>query len=132
MAAASVTAIAQTPSSPTPDRFAGTVAAARDMPRLYSLLVSWRGTLVLEQYFNGARAARPANVKSVSKSVISALVGIAIDRGLIKSVREPIAQYFPGALDGAAQEPKRRITIEDLLTMRSGLESTSGRNYGAW
>ena len=108
------------------------VAAAREMPRLHSLLVSWRGTLVLEQYFNGARADRPANVKSVSKSVISALIGIAIDRGLIKSVREPIAQYFPGVIDGTANEPKRRITIEDLLTMRSGLESTSGRNYGAW
>jgi CubicO group peptidase (beta-lactamase class C family) len=51
---------------------------------------------------------------------------------LIKSVREPIAQYFPGVIDGAANEPKRRITIEDLLTMRSGLQSTSGRNYGAW
>ena len=107
------------------------VAAAREMPRLHSLLVSWRGTLVLEQYFNGARAARPANVKSVSKGIISALVGIAIDRGLIKSVREPIGQYFPGVIEGAANEPKRRITIEDLLTMRSGLESTSGRNYGA-
>ena len=132
MAVASAAAIAQTPPTSAPDRFAGTVAAAREMPRLHSLLVSWRGTLVLEQYFNGARAARPANVKSVSKSLISALVGIAIDRGLIKSVREPIAQYFPGALAGAAQEAKRRITIEDLLTMRSGLESTSGRNYGAW
>ncbi len=102
------------------------------MPRLQSLLVSRRGTLVLEQYFNGARAGRPANVKSVSKSVISALVGIAIHRRLIASVREPIAQYFPGVVDGAADAAKRRITIEDLLTMRSGLESTSGRNYGAW
>jgi CubicO group peptidase (beta-lactamase class C family) len=113
-------------------RFESIVAVAREMPRLHSLLVSSRGTLVLEQYFNGARATRPANVKSVSKSVISALVGIAIERGLIKSVREPIAQFFPRMLDGAAEEPKRRITIEDLLTMRSGLESTSGRNYGAW
>jgi CubicO group peptidase (beta-lactamase class C family) len=113
-------------------RFDDTVAAAGEMPRLHSLLVSRGGVLVLEQYFNGARAARPANVKSVSKSVISALVGIAIERGLIKSVREPIAPYFPGMLDSAADAPKRRITIEDLLTMRSGLESTSGRNYGAW
>ena len=113
-------------------RFEEAVAAAREMPRLHSLLVSRRGRLVLEQYFNGARATRPANVKSVSKSIISALVGIAIDRGAIKSVREPIAQYFPGILDGTANATKRQITIEDLLTMRSGLESTSGRNYGAW
>ena len=99
------------------------VEAARGLPRLHSLLVSRRGTLVLERYFNGARAERLANVKSVSKSVISALVGIAIDRGLIADVAQPIARFFPGA---------PQITIEDLLTMRSGLASTSGRNYGAW
>jgi CubicO group peptidase (beta-lactamase class C family) len=87
---------------------------------------------VLEEYFNGARATRPANVKSVSKSLISALVGIGIDRGLIPSVREPIAPYFPGLLEGGDAAPKRQITIEDLLTMRSGLESTSGHNYGSW
>jgi CubicO group peptidase (beta-lactamase class C family) len=113
-------------------QFDTTVASAREMPRLHSLLVSWRGRIVLEEYFNGARPARMANVKSVSKSIISALVGIAIERGLIQSVREPIAPYFPGMLDSAADAPKRRITVEDLLTMRSGLESTSGRNYGSW
>jgi CubicO group peptidase (beta-lactamase class C family) len=113
-------------------QFESTVASAREMPRLYSLLVSRRGELLLEQYFNGARPTRAANVKSVSKSIISALVGIAIERGLIKSVRDPIAPYFPGMLEGAADAPKRLITIEDLLTMRSGLESTSGRNYGSW
>jgi CubicO group peptidase (beta-lactamase class C family) len=118
--------------APASVRFDATLAAAREMPRLHSLLVNWRGTLLLEYYFNGARASRPANVKSVSKSIISALVGIAIDRGLIRGVREPIAEYFPGMLNGDANAAKRRITIEDLLTMRSGLESTSGRNYGAW
>jgi CubicO group peptidase (beta-lactamase class C family) len=104
---------------------------AANLPRLRSLLVSHRGTLVLERYFNGARAAQPANIKSASKSVISSLVGIAVSRGLIKSVTQPIADYFPElARDPLPQ--KRRITIEDLLTMRSGLASTSGRGYGAW
>jgi CubicO group peptidase (beta-lactamase class C family) len=131
MAAACTAAIAQ-PAETTPLQFDRAVAAAREMPRLHSLLVSWRGTLVLEEYFNGARATRPANVKSVSKSLISALVGIGIDRGLIPSVREPIAPYFPGLLEGGDAAPKRQITIEDLLTMRSGLESTSGHNYGSW
>jgi CubicO group peptidase (beta-lactamase class C family) len=113
-------------------RLAEAADAARDLPRLHSLLVSWRGELALERYFNGVRADRPANVKSVSKSIISALVGIAIDRGLIDGVDQPIAPYFPGLLDGPANAAKRRITIEDLLTMRSGLQSTSSRNYGAW
>ena len=67
----------------------------RILPRLHSLLVSRRGELVLERYFIGARAARPANVKSASKSIISALVGIAIDRRLIAGVETPIVTYFP-------------------------------------
>ncbi len=105
---------------------------ASELPRLHSLLVSWRGELVLEQYFNGTRASRPANVKSVSKSLISALVGIALERGLIERVDQPIAAFFPDAFTALADAAKRGITVEDLLTMRAGLESTSSRNYGSW
>ena len=113
------------------DRFAGAVNAAGALPRLHSLLASWRGEVVLERYFNGARATRAANVKSVSKSIISALVGVAIDRGMVPGPETPIRTYFPEiAQDRDAR--KQRITMEDLLTMRSGLESTSNRNYGAW
>jgi CubicO group peptidase (beta-lactamase class C family) len=113
-------------------RFAAAAEAARDLPRLHSFLVSHRGQLVVERYFNGRRAGQLANVKSASKSIISALVGIAIEQRHIPSVREPIGTYFPELLRAEADAPKRAITIEDLLTMRSGLQSTSGRNYGAW
>ena len=106
--------------------------AVAHLPRAHSLLVSWRGELVLERYFNGMRAARLANIKSASKSVISALVGVAVDRGLIAGVRQPISAFFPDLLGNSADARKRAITIEDLLTMRSGLETTSNRNYGAW
>jgi len=117
--------------STTRPSFEAAVAAARELPRLYSLVVSWRGALVVEHYQHGAAPSRPANVKSVSKSVISALVGIALDRGLLPSVHEPIGTYFPELLP-AADAARRAVTIEDLLTMRSGLETTSNRNYGAW
>ncbi|MBI3934450.1 MAG: serine hydrolase [Acidobacteria bacterium] len=106
--------------------------AGAGLPRLYSLLVSWRGELLLERYYNGARATRPANIKSAAKSVISALVGIAIEQGALEGVRQPIAAFFPDHLQGDNNSAKRVITIEDLLTMRSGLESTSNINYGAW
>lgn len=102
------------------------IKAASELPRLHSLLVAQRGSIMLERYFNGRRETGPANVKSVSKSVIAALVGIAADRQLL-SLDQPIATYFPDL-----PEPKRGITIEQLLTMQSGLESTSNRNYGAW
>jgi CubicO group peptidase (beta-lactamase class C family) len=112
--------------------FDAAVKAAGELPRLHSLLVSHRGTLVVERYFNGARATRAANVKSVSKSVISALVGIAIERGHIPGVEQPIGGYFREILRAPDAAAKRAITVRDLLTMRSGLESTSSRNYGAW
>lgn len=108
------------------------IAAAAQLPRLHSFLVSHRGEVIVERYYRGIRATRPANIKSVAKSVISALVGVAIERKLIDGVAQPITDYFPDAWPAAADAPKRRITVEDLLTMRSGLESTSGRNYGAW
>ena len=107
------------------------LALAADLPRLHSLIVSRRGEILLERYYNGARATRPANVKSAAKSVISALVGIAIDRRLIPGTDTPIAKYFP-TLTKDRDPRKQAITIEDLLTMRSGLETTSNRNYGAW
>ena len=117
---------------PISDSLDAAAERAAMLPRLHSLLVSWQGDLVLERYFNGTRPTRPANIKSASKSLISALVGIAIDRGLIESVEQPIATFFPNALQNEEAAPKREITIADLLTMRSGLESTSNRNYGAW
>src|SRR5688500_3685812 len=106
-------------------------AAARTLPRLYSLLVSRRGEVIFERYYNGRGRDRLANIKSASKSVISALVGIALDRRLIPDLKTPIATYFPEV----AKDPdsrKRAITVEHLLMMRPGLEGTSNRNYGAW
>ena len=113
-------------------RFDEAASAAAALPRLHSLLVQHRGTLVFERYSQGARADRAANVKSVSKSIIAALVGIAVERGLLRGVDQPIGTFFPDVLAGPANAARRAITIEDLLTMRSGLESTSSRNYGRW
>jgi CubicO group peptidase (beta-lactamase class C family) len=106
-------------------------AATAQLPRLQSLLVSRRGSLVFEHYAKGAGPARLANVKSVSKSIISTLVGIAIDRRILESVNQPIARFFP-RLTQDRDPRKARITVEDLLTMRAGLESTSFDNYGVW
>jgi CubicO group peptidase (beta-lactamase class C family) len=106
-------------------------AAARTLPRLYSLLVSRRGEVIFERYYNGRGRDRLANIKSASKSVIAALAGIALDREIIPDIKTPIVTYFPEL----AKDPdprKRAITVEHLLMMRPGLEGTSNRNYGAW
>jgi CubicO group peptidase (beta-lactamase class C family) len=106
-------------------------AAAAALPRMHSLLVSHRGQVAFEYYAAGYRSSRLANIKSASKSIISTLVGIAIERRLIGGVREPIVRWFP-ELRQDPDKRKQAITIEDLLTMRSGLESTSGAQYGRW
>ena len=111
------------------DLFADALQTAREMPRLHSLLVSYKGELVLEEYFNGQTSQQTANVKSVSKSWISALVGIAIERGYIESLDQPISEFYDNVLD---DESKRSITVGNLLSMQAGLETTSFYNYGAW
>jgi CubicO group peptidase (beta-lactamase class C family) len=131
------TPAASRPEAPEPDprlaeRVTAATSAARGLPRLRSLLVSVDGVLIHEQYFGGARATTPANIKSASKSVMSALVGIALAQGHLSSTSESIGPHFKADLGPDADPRKRTITVEQLLTMQTGLESTSGRNYGAW
>ena len=111
--------------------FADALDAAEQMPRLHSMLISHRGELVLEKYFNGSTSRQTANVKSVSKSWISALIGIAIGRGYIAGLDQPISEFYGEMLAGD-DETKRSITIGNLLSMQAGLETTSFYNYGAW
>lgn len=113
------------------DRSAAIVAKAATLPRLRSLLVSVGGDLVEEHYFNGATDRSLANLKSASKTLISILIGIAIDRGHLAGVEQQIAPLFPDEFSDASSL-KKSITLGDLLSMRSGLETTSNRNYGRW
>ena len=105
--------------------------AAR-LPRLRSLLISIDGKLVEERYFGGVRSSNWANLKSASKTIVSVLVGIALDQGYLESLQDTVWEFFPEYLDAADDLSKKTITLEDLLTMRSGLETTSNRNYGRW
>ena len=105
------------------------LARVAELLRMRSILVSVDGELLVEQYFHGAAPHRAANLKSASKSIISVLVGIALDQGHLDGIDTTVDRFFPEYLDDPA---KARITVEDLLTMRSGLETTSNRNYGRW
>jgi CubicO group peptidase (beta-lactamase class C family) len=106
-------------------------SAAR-MPRLRSLLVARHGELVREAYFNGASASARANIKSASKSILSALVGIAIAEGHFTGLDQPVAPLFPEYASANPDPRIRAVTIGNLLSMQAGLESTSFGNYGAW
>jgi CubicO group peptidase (beta-lactamase class C family) len=128
----STTAVALAAESLEPVLHARVLEQTKQLVRLRSLLISINGELVEERYFNGARAAQPANLKSASKSILSALVGIAFDRGHLVNLHDAIGKFFPEHLTATNDARKRAITIADLLTMRSGLESTSNVNYGRW
>jgi CubicO group peptidase (beta-lactamase class C family) len=101
-------------------------------PGTRCLLVAHRGELVVERTFAGGGPDEPVNVKSASKSLLSALIGIAMERGELSGVETPVAELLPGAFSGAGADGKRRIELRHLLTMTAGLESTSGAQYGAW
>lgn len=80
----------------------------------------------------GVDVDRPANIKSASKSIVGALVGIAIRDGHLEGVEQPVSEVLPDFVVEAAPETLRGLRIEHLLTMTDGLESTSFENYGAW
>jgi CubicO group peptidase (beta-lactamase class C family) len=114
-----------------PSGFDPARTAAAALPQLHSLVVTHRGETAFAYYAKGYSATRQANIKSASKSIISILVAIAIEKKLIGGLDEPIVRWFP-ELRKDADKRKATITIEDLLTMRSGLQSTSGGDYGPW
>ena len=92
-----------------------------------------RGGEIIHQDFRGRMGPnRATNIKSASKSILSLLIGIAINEGFIDSINAPIGPYFPEYFDENPDSAKEAITIRNLLTMRAGLESTSIRNYGRW
>ncbi len=102
------------------------------LPRLTGMLVAQDGRVVAQGFWRGGRADRLTNVKSVSKSVLSALVGIAIAQGHLRGPDQPLADLLPEHFGAGADPRKRAITLGHLVSMRSGLESTSFGNYGAW
>jgi CubicO group peptidase (beta-lactamase class C family) len=112
---------------------AGTVAAAARLPRLRSLLVLRDGAVLAEHRFNGGPPLdRPVNVKSASKSVLSALVGIAIARGVLKGVDQPVLSVLRADAPARPDPRLEQLTVGNLLSMQAGLERTSGENYGRW
>jgi len=106
-----------------------------DGHRIHSILVVKDGNLVFEKYYSGLKfnlgqytggTGYDMNdlhvLCSATKSVCSALIGIAIDQGLIRSIEEKVYDFFPEYDDLLLQSPaKAGMTIRHLLTMTSGL-----------
>ncbi|MBP2831646.1 serine hydrolase [Aquimarina sp. U1-2] len=86
-----------------------------------SVLVAQNGNIQYENYFNGTNAMTTNDLRSAGKSIGSAIIGIAIDEGVITNIHEKIYDYMPSSYQYTIDDQKSTITIEDLLTMSSGI-----------
>lgn len=103
---------------------ADSAIAAGEFGEIHSLLVIQNGQLLYEKYYNGWPQDSIHQLQSATKSVISALLGCALQQGCIKSVDDPVSEYFTKY---TFTDPlKRQITIRDLLTQRHGLKWIEG------
>lgn len=98
-------------------------AAKHDM---HSMLLLRRGQIVVEEYYNGYDEARTHDLRSATKSITSLLIGIAIDRGDIRSIDDPFVPLVEPRYPKLDLRSKRHITLRHLLTMRSGLDCDDG------
>ncbi len=115
---------------------ASSVAQALDragaLRPLKTAVVAHRGEILAAHGFRGHKVDAATNIKSASKSIISALVGIAIDKGLLTGVDQPIASLLESELPAKPDPRLYDITVGHLLSMQAGLARTSGANYGRW
>ena len=103
-----------------PDLVARLYYNASKLETIYSLLVFKNGHLVAEDYFHQGSPDLQVNIHSVTKSINSALVGLALEQGCLTSLDQKMMGFFP-ELDNRIKDPrKRQITIRQMLQMRAG------------
>ncbi len=96
--------------------------------QINSVLLHRDGDMIAQCYYNGFTENSRNVIKSVAKSIMSICAGIAFDKGLFKSLDEPICKYIPEFNE--YREPLHRaITIRHLLTMTSGIYWVGGVHY---
>ncbi|MBU0529442.1 beta-lactamase family protein, partial [bacterium] len=96
---------------------------AENRSYIYSVLVIRNGYIVAERYYRGYSENSDFNIRSVSKSYLSAMTGIAIESGIINSIHDKMLDFFP-EYDHSGLDPRKHdITIKHLLTMQAGIDN---------
>jgi hypothetical protein len=93
------------------------------LPNTHSVLISKKGKIVYEKYFDGYNSNIPHDMKSASKSISSAIVGIAKDKSLFENIEQSIFDFLPEKYQTHKDSLKTEIDIQSLLTMSSGLDA---------
>ncbi len=92
-------------------------AIAADYKNMVGMVIIKDGEMVYENYYNGCTADSRIHVFSVTKSIVSILIGIALDKGLIKSIEDKVLDYFPDYTLKRGERTLPNIRIKDILTM---------------
>jgi CubicO group peptidase (beta-lactamase class C family) len=95
-----------------------------------SITIIRNGFMVADAYFYPFSKGQKHIIHSCTKSIMSALIGIAIDKGYIKNVDQTIVDFFSDRKISNLNKHKKSITLENLLTMASGLECRDSWRYG--
>ena len=98
------------------------LAKLEDSRTRQAFILMRNGYIVFEQYYNGSSAKDSNNVASVSKSILSALIGIAMQQGHITSVEDRLAEHLPKYFAEVGDQRLLDLTIRDMLTMTHGLD----------
>jgi len=93
---------------------------------LHSLLIIRNGYLVSENYFGSYQPDTRHQLYSVTKSFIATLIGIALDKGYLKGIDQRIIDFFPKQSFANLDDRKSAMTLDDTLTMRTGLDWQEG------
>ena len=95
---------------------------AKVLVNTHSVLIAKENKLVFEAYFDGFNSDIPHTMMSGSKSISSAIIGIAIDEGILANVDEKLYEFVPEHYEYTQDSLKAKIKLEHLLTMSSGLD----------
>jgi len=87
-----------------------------------SLMIVRNGYVVLDAYYPPYDGSFPHDFASVTKSVMTTLIGIAVDQGKVQ-LDQPVISFFPNRSIANLDERKQSLTIRDLVSMRNGMES---------
>ena len=89
---------------------------------IHSLLIIRNGYIVTDAYFYPFAPDELHELASTTKSFTSSLIGIAIDKGYVEGVEQPVLGFFPQRTVANLDANKEAMTLENLLTMRSGFQ----------
>jgi len=87
---------------------------------VHSVQIVRHGRLVLDAYFYPYSAGMRHDVASVTKSITSTLIGLALQKGLIRDVQQPVLSFFPNRSIADLDANKEKLALENLLTMQAG------------